>query len=624
MLLKDRRFFPLFWTQFLGALNDNFFKNALVILLTYQSVSIFGLNSSMLVALAGGVFIFPFFIFSATAGQIADRYEKSDLIRLTKTFELIIMLISVVGLLSESYEILFVTLFLMGTQSAFFGPLKYGILPYAVKRDELVQANCYVSMGTFLAILIGTILGGIGASFENYKITISIGIIFYAILGIIFSKKINPVGSDNSNIKVDYTLALSTWKILRLTFRSKKMLHTIWGISWFWFLGAAILSLIPTFAKEIIGGQESVGTLFLAMFTLGMGTGSLIVGKISKGKVELGLAALSALFMSFFLLDLGYCSFKWSSNTVELLSLSEFISQDYSYRIIIDLFMFSVFGGGYIVPQMTYLQDETDKSFLSRAIGANNIWNALFMVSAAIFIIVLNDQGVSKLFIILAILNLIASIVVFYKYPEQTLRLMQEFLVGRFYKIDLQGEFKVPEDKSCIIAINHLSFIDWLFINAISPRSVRFVIDYSYYKKIPKIFSFVLRHVGMIPIATRRESEEVLKMAFEGVQEAVNAGDYIGIFPEGFISRDQELGKMKPGISKIVRENNVGVIPVAISGLWGSWFSFGGKKPFAGMPTFRKRKVKIVVGSYISPDNFEREYLFEFYQDHVNDYVGES
>ncbi len=615
---SDRRFWPLFWTQFLGALNDNFFKNAMVILIAYQGVKLWGLESAMLVPAAGGIFILPFFLFSATAGQMADKYEKATMIKVTKVTEFIIMCVASLGFYLGNFQMLFFVLFCMGTQSAFFGPLKYGIIPALVKDDELVVANAFVSTGTFIAILVGTIMGGQFVSFENYVLPVSLGLTVFSGLGILTSQFINKVGVVYPEIKVDYTFFRPTWEILKITARDKKIFKTVLGISWFWFMGAAILSILPTYCKDVLGGDKSVGTLFLALFTIGMGVGSFIVAKISHKKVEIGVVPTAGVIMGIFLIDL-YFMPKLYSKPTELIGLSEFIVKPWAWRAVLDLFIISIFGGMYTVPQMTYVQEISDPGVLARTIAGNNIWNALFMVSASVVVMLLVPKGIPTVCLILGITHILVSYIVYWFYSEHAARFWMKIIANTFYKVKVKGEENVPKGPF-ILASNHISFVDWVILMGTLKDPIRFVIDYNYYYMPMGPFWF--SQAKLVPIATKKEDPEVLKKAFDKISEHLAEGATLGIFPEGWISRDGKMRKFQPGIMKILKDNPVPVVLVSLDGLWGSIFSYHGGKVVLKWPKlFSRREVTVTIHKPIMPEHYTSKEAEKIMISAVSDYL---
>ena len=609
LISKDKRFFPLFWTMFLGALNDNLFKNALVLLITYKSVSLFGLNSAALVAMCGGIFILPFFLFSATAGQLADKMSKTKMIKLTKITEFVVMFLAVLGFYFENFSLLMCVLFLMGTQSTFFGPLKYGIIPQLIDRDELVLGNAYIGGGTFLAILVGTILGGVAVSGSEPTIIASAGVLIISGLGIyssLFVKQVEPVDKE---VVPDFTFIRPTMDIIKLTMSEKSIFRTCMGISWFWFIGAAILSLIPSLCKDVFHGSESVGTLFLATFTIGMGIGSFVAEKLSQNRPEIGMVPISAVLMSVFLADLAYCASSFSVLTLTLLDVSDFFSQEYSIRAIADLLFVSIFGGTYIIPQFTYLQDFTPQKILSRIIAGNNIWNAIFMVAAAVMIMILSMFKVEifEILLIIAGLNFLYSFYLFFTNSEVAWRFNCWFLSKIMYRLKIEGRENIPNDGPVILVCNHVSFVDWILIMAASTRPVRFVIDHTYYNA--RGMKFWMKQANLIPIATKRENPDILEEAFLEMERGLVNGDVLGIFPEGWITRDGKMRSLQPGINKIAKMHpEVVVVPMVIKGLWGSFFSFEGKGVLKGL-SIKRRKVTLKILPAINVENFDLKKL---------------
>jgi 1-acyl-sn-glycerol-3-phosphate acyltransferase len=603
LVTKDKKFAPLFWTQFFGALNDNFFKNALVMLITFKAVKLFGLEASLLVPLAGGVFIFPFFLFSATAGQIADKYEKGKIIRITKLTEFAIMCGASLGLYLDNYFLLLIVLFCMGTQSSFFGPLKYGIIPSLVRPDNLVKGNAFVSSGTFIAILLGTICGGLFVEFDNYVSAVSIGLLSLSLIGIVASWPIVNIPSTAKNMKVDYSFFRPTWQILKLTTKNTSIFHTVLGISWFWFLGAAILSLLPVFVKEVLQGNSQVATLFLAIFTIGMGIGCAITEKVSFDRVEIGIVPLSALGMSLFLVDLFWVGANWQYHNLDLININTFLQQSGSWHAMFDLLMISIFGGGYTVPLMSYLQEQADPAEVSRTIAGNNIWNALFMVTAAVVVMLLSPLGTPKTFLILAGLNLVAAFWLYFLHSEYTIRFLF-WLLGHFmYDVKIVGKENLPKKGPYILASNHVSFVDWVLIMLAIGRPVRFVIDWNFYYMPMGPFWF--RQAKLVPIATKKESQEVLDKAFSQIGKHLNDGAVLGIFPEGWITRDGSLRRFQPGINKVLAKNPVPVVLCGLDGLWGSVFSFEGGRVIFKMPKSLRRKVTISFSKPIDSKEYD-------------------
>lgn len=421
-------FNSLFWTQFYGALNDNFFKSALVILITYKNISLFGIPSASMVALCGGVFILPFFFLSATSGQLADKLDKVWLSYRIKEAEVVIAILGAIGLLTNNYYLMLLVLFLFGAQSTFFGPIKYSLIPHYAPKNQLIYANAMVSSGTFVAILLGTIAGGYGNG-NHWPIVVALLIIAY--LGLHYAKKLpleNPKGTQEKEVlKVDWNFFRATTNIVKLVFKNPLVGLLIVGLSWFWFMGAGLLSLLPLVAKDVFNGSEAVATLFLFTFVLGMGIGPFVLEKISKGKVRRWVIPVSLIAMTFIIFDLSFVINEASKRSFllnvlqESLGVRDFFKIDNSFRVLIDLFLLSFFGGMFTVPQFAELQRVTPDGELSRIVAGNNIINSLAMVSVSLALMVFHSQHLS-LSVILAImgfLNVVMCLVLMFFYKDE-------------------------------------------------------------------------------------------------------------------------------------------------------------------------------------------------------------
>jgi len=428
LLLKSRRFLPLFWTQFLGAFNDNVYKNALVILIIFQGSTLFGLDSNMLVTLSAGIFILPYFLFSATAGQFADKYEKSSLIRRVKMLEIIIMTCALLGFYWQHIALLIILLFLLGTQATLFGPLKYGILPQHLEEKELMGGNGLIQMGTFLAILLGIILGGVLIAIKPHgHLIVAVVVILLASLGLLASLWIPVATPCDPQLKINWNLATQTFRTMQYARENRSVFIAIIAISWFWFTGATYLSQFPAYTKYILGGYEHVVTLLLTMFSIGIGGGSVMCEKLSGGHIELGLVPLGALGITLFSVDVYFASQHFVELALtpftlqlETLGVLELLGQSASWRMLIDFLWIGICGGFYIVPLFAMVQQRSHPHYRSRVIAANNILNALFMVSSAIGTVWLLHIGTSipMIFLILGVLNAMLTGILFLLLPE--------------------------------------------------------------------------------------------------------------------------------------------------------------------------------------------------------------
>ena len=604
-LLEQRRFLPFFLTQFAGAFNDNFYKNALVVLMTFQAAQFTTLAPGVLVNLAAGLFILPFFLFSATSGQLADKYEKSRLIRFTKLLEIGIMVLAAVAFALKSLPLMLSTLFLMGTQSSIFGPVKYAILPQHLKEDEIVGGNALVESGTFVSILLGTIAGGLTIALPGGSGWVSGGAIVIAMLGYVASRGIPEAPAADPGLKVDWNPITETWRNIGETRGNRTVFLSILGISWFWFYGAMFLSQFPGYAREVLGGDEHAVTLLLAVFSVGIGIGSLLCEKLSGRHVEIGLVPFGSIGLTLFGLDLWWASPATVAATAASaapLSIGALLSEPASWRVLFDLVMIGVFGGFFIVPLYALIQTRSEPARRSRIIAGNNILNAAFMVVAAGLGAGLLAAGASipQLILVTALLNAGVAIYIYTLVPEFLLRFIVWLLVHTVYRLKVVGDENIPEEGPAVIVANHVSFADALIIMAGSRRPIRFVMDHHIFRW--PILSFVFRNSRAIPIAPAKEDPAMMERAFDEVAAALEAGELVGLFPEGRITDNGELYPFRPGIRRIVERTPVPVVPVALRGLWGSTFSRKGG-PALSRPLRRGifNRVELVSASPLPP-----------------------
>ena len=570
-LLKQRRFGPFFVTQFLGAFNDNLFKNALVVLLTFQSAQWTSLKPELLANLAAGIFILPFFLFSATAGQLADKYDKAMLARLVKLLEMAIMGVAAAGFYLKSLTVLMIGLFLLGLHSTLFGPVKYAILPQHLHNDELVGGNALIEAGTFVAILIGTLAGGLLAGSVSHPVWIAVGGLFVALAGYVTSRGIPAAPPPVPTLQINLNPLTETWRNVAFARGNRTVFLSILGISWFWLYGALFLAQFPAYAKNVLGGGESTVTLLLATFTVGIGVGSMLCERMSGKMVEIGLVPFGSIGLTLFGLDLYFASPIGAPG--EALPLLALLAEAGIWRVLFDLLMLGVFGGFFIVPLYALVQIRSEPAFRARIIAANNILNALFMVLGALGAAALLAAGVAipTLFLIAAVLNAAVAIYIYGLVPEFLLRFGAWLQVKAIYRLRVTGQAHIPLEGPAVLVANHVSFADAVVIMGASPRPIRFVMDHRIFRT--PLLGFIFRHTGAIPIAPAKEDPEIMEKAFAEVSAALSNGDLVGIFPEGAITRDGELQTFRPGISRILQRDPVPVVPMALSGLWGSLFS---------------------------------------------------
>ena len=606
-LLNSRKFWPLFWTQFLGAFNDNLFKNALMILVAFRSLSVAGLPSEQIVVLSGGVFILPFFLFSASAGQLADKLQKHLLMRWVKLAEIPIMGLAAVGFVVDSLPLLLCVLFLMGLQSSVFGPAKYSILPELLDGNELVGGNALVEMGTFVAILAGTIVGGVMIGVGEWGASgAACMVVLVAIVGWTCSRKIPSTPAGDPELRFDWNPIRPTVETLAITRRNRPVFLSVLGISWFWFFGAAFLSMLPNYCKDVLGGDENAVTFYLALFCVGIAVGSMLCERFSGRHLELGLVPFGTIGMTVFAADLfliGTPSLPRGMDPGASLGLAEFLVAPGRIRVGIDLALVAVFGGLYTVPLYTMVQQRSPAEMRARVIAGNNILNACFMVVSALAMTAGLAAGLSMpaLFLGLALLNALVAIYIYTIIPEFLLRFVVWMLTHMIYRLRVSGREHIPARGAAVLVANHLSFVDWMIVASISDRPVRFVMHYGFFA-LPVVRMF-FRDAKIIPIAPAHEDEGVLAAAFEQIASELRDGELVCVFPEGKLSRDGTMNEFRRGIETIVERTPVPVVPLGISGLWGSWFCrwpAGQRRPWLGRLWSR---IDVKVGNPVMPEN---------------------
>lgn len=570
-LLKKRRFLPYFLTQALGAFNDNLYKNALLLFITFAGISAQS-DSALLTNLAAGLFILPFFLFSPIAGQIADKMEKSQLIRWVKALEVLIMSLAAAAILMNNLTMMMTLLFLMGLQSAIFGPVKFALLPQQLKNEELVGGNALVEMGTFLAILTGTITAGIFFDFEQGKYWIAGGIIVFAILGLISSQFIPNAPANDPQLKINWNPFTELVHTIKQARSNRSVYLSILAISWFWFIGASYLTQFPNLTREHLGGSTQVVTLLLALFSLGVAIGSLLCEKLSGRKIELGIVPIGSIGMSIFGIDLYFAVN--SIQVVSDMSAMAFIQQSENWRLMFDIAMVSAFGGLYVVPLQALIQQRSDEKNRAQIIAANNVLNAIFMVASAalgILALVVIELTIPEYFFVLAIMNVVVAAYIYSRVPEFVLRFFTWILGHTLYRVQDKGLENIPETGPAVLVCNHVSFVDAMLIGGTYQRPIRFVMDRSIAEM--KGLRTFFKIAKTIPICSPKADIEVYENAFKRIKEELDKGELVCIFPEGKLTTDGEVGTFKAGIERILKESPVPVVPMALNGLWGSFFS---------------------------------------------------
>ena len=584
-LLTQRRFAPFFWTQFLGAGNDNVFKFAFTVMVTYgvgtaaASQGSMGLSADLVVQLIAALFILPFVLFSATSGQLCDKLEKTRLMRWVKNIEILIMLAAYYGFNTNNVGLLLACTFGMGLHSTVFGPVKFAYLPQHLKPQELTGGNGMVEMGTFVSILLGNLLGGvliaIPAVGAHY---VAIACLIIAVLGRVAVQFVPLSPASAPDLKINYNPFTETWRNLKLAKTNPVVFRCLIGISWLWFFGAVMLTQFPSLAKTTLKGDPSVASMLLVVFSLGIGLGSLACEILSRRRVEIGLVPLGAIGMSAFTLDLYFAASGFASHAVAA-DYAGFWAQSGSARVLFDLFALSFSAGLFSVPMYALIQARSPETHRARIIAANNIINALFMiVSAGMVAVLLGVFGftVPQIFMVLAILNIVVVAYVLILAPEFVLRFISYILAHVIYRFKIKNESAIPTEGACIVVCNHVSFIDVLLHMAASPRPIHFLMDKRLFHT--KGLSWLFKIGKAIPVAPRSEDPALLDEAYARALAVLKDGDILGIFPEGKITPDGSLQPFKPGILKtLAHAASAGVhppvIPMALQGLWGSFFS---------------------------------------------------
>jgi 1-acyl-sn-glycerol-3-phosphate acyltransferase len=570
-LLGKRRFAPFFWTQALGAFNDNVFRNALVMLVAFQM----GLDDhtvSLYTNLAPALFIIPFFLFSATAGQLAEKFEKTRIVRYVKLFEIAAMTLAAVGFYTHNTALLLLVLFLMGMHSTTFGPIKYAILPQALQPGELVGGNGLIEMGTQLAVLIGLIAGSALMQIPRLgpvlagTVTITV-----ALVGYLASRRIPAAPATAPELKFNWNPFTETARVLRITKQDRGVFNAVLGISWFWFFGTVLVAQLPSYTKLNLGGNGSVNILGLTLFSIGTGIGSLLCEKMSGKRVEVGLVPLGAFGLTAFGVDLFFA--RPGLAPTSGLDWLAFLQAAGSWRIALDLTLIGVFAGFYVVPLFAFIQSRTPRDRLSRVIAGNNILNALFIVCAAGFGLGMGALGfgIPAIFLAIAILNALVALYIFTLVPEFVMRFITWVLVNTLYRVRVDGAQNIPDEGAVLLVCNHVSFMDPLLLMANLRRPARFVMYYKIFN-IP-LLRFVFRTAKAIPIAGHKEDPALLQQAYDAIDASLADGEVVCLFPEGALTRDGQIATFRTGVEKILVRRPVPVVPMALRGLWGSVWS---------------------------------------------------
>ncbi|MGE0349437.1 MFS transporter [Hydrogenophaga sp.] len=575
-LLGQRRFAPFFWTQFLGAANDNLFKFAFTVLVTYQ-LQVSWLPAELAGLVIGALFILPFLLFSATSGQLADKLDRRLLIVWLKRAEVLIMALAAWAFFVQNIPVLLASIFLMGLQSTVFGPVKFAYLPQHLNERELTGGNGVVEMGTFVAILLGNVAGGliiavpeIGAHHVGFTC------VALAVLGRWTAHHIPVSPAMDPGLKINWNPVTETWRNLKLAYGNTVVFRSVLGISWMWFFGAVFLSMFPAFARDVLHGDEQVASLLLVVFSIGIATGSLLCEVLSRRHVEIGLVPLGAIGMSVFAIDLFFAT--RGLPPASGLGLQAFVVDAAHWRVLADLALLSLFAGLYSVPMYALIQMRSQPTHRARIIAANNILNALFMVASAVIAGALLQAGftIPQMFLLVGLANAVVAFYIFMLVPEYLLRFIAWVASRCVYRFKVTGDAHIPTEGAAVIVCNHVSFVDAVLLMAASPRPIRFLMDHRIFR-VP-VLGWLFRLAKAIPVAPQKEDPAAYESAFESAAAVLRDGELLAIFPEGGITADGTLQPFKGGVMKILERAGadglkVPVIPMALTNLWGSFFS---------------------------------------------------
>jgi len=579
-LLRQRRFAPFFWTQFSGAANDNLFKFAFTVMVTYQ-LSVGWLPPSLAGLVIGALFILPFLLFSATSGQLTDKFEKTRIMRFVKNLEVVIMAIAAAGFMSDNVRVQVPVLlgctFLMGLHSTLFGPVKFAYLPQALSERELTGGNGMVEMGTFVAILLGNLAGGLLVALPGVGPQyVAVLCVALALAGRAVAQFIPKAPATDPGLRINWNPVTETWRNLTLAHGNIVVFRSMLGISWMWFFGAVFLSQFPSLAKEVLHGDEHVASLLLVVFSIGIATGSLLCEVLSRRHVEIGLVPLGAIGMSVFAVDFYFATRGLPPSS--LMGVGAFITQPAHWRVMADLALLSLFAGLYSVPMYALIQLRSQPTHRARIIAANNILNALFMIVSAVLAgaLLKANFSIPQIFLFTGLANALVAFYIFMLVPEYLLRFLA-FMVSRcIYRFKISGDENLPARGAAVLVCNHVSFMDPVLLMAASSRPVYFLMDHQIFRM--RLLGWLFRLAKAIPVAPHAQDPDAYEAAFEAAAQVLRTGDLLAIFPEGGLTPDGELQPFKGGIMKILENAGrdglqVPVVPMALTNLWGSFFS---------------------------------------------------
>ncbi|MFA0813889.1 MFS transporter [Microbulbifer epialgicus] len=607
-LMLTRNFSPLFFTQFLGAFNDNVFKSALIVILAFRLAES---QANLLINLAAGLFILPFFLFCAIAGQLADKFNKTQLIHYIKLVEICVSALGGYALMIGSSTLCLLALFLFGTQSAFFGPIKYAILPQHLKTSELVGANALVGGGTFVAILlgaiIGTLLAGITEVGENGVFYLSTVIIISSVSGYLFSCLIPPAPAPSPNLKINLNPVSQVRGILGQTAKKPLVFYALFAISWFWFQGTVYFTQIPSFTKNTLSGNEETVTLLLCIFTGGIFMGSLLCERLSVGRIELGIVPLGAAGVT----ASGISLYIASTNFIPPVenSLKAFVGSEGAVQILFFIALLGVFGGLYIVPIYAVLQERSSRSRRAQIVSMSNILNAFSGVIAALMGVVflgIIKLDIPVLFLMISLMNLAFVVYVFAEVPEFLIRFLVRFLFSMMCRIKYKGLNKIPSEARIIVVCNEVSFMGVMLISGIVRRPIRFVINLSVNKKLNLHSIFWSGQAAPILYENGKCADEVLKELDQGLEN----GQVFCFLHGPHVLTNRKINNFRLRVKKFLPKTDISIIPLSVKELWKGVFYCKGVFCLICLPKYLWSGVQFTVGSPVSLNKLNVDDLY--------------
>ncbi len=601
-LLKSRRFGAFFATQFLGASNDNLFRNALLAAWAVAATAPADGQRPLLLSL---VFVLPFLLISGIVGQLTDKFEKAQFIRIVKAIEILIVFLAVTALSIHGFGLELTALLLMGMQSALFGPVKYAILPQLLGERDLIGGNGLVVAGTLIAILFGSVLGVSIAPVAGHSMTVLTAmLLLLAVVGFLASLAIPRAESLAPDLKLNLNPLSAGLETMRMATQQRTIFLSILCISWFWLFGLVFITELPEYVRTILGGGTSQLRWVLGVFAVGVAMGALFCERLSGRTVELGLVPLGALGLTVFPL--------WMVlGGPDAAVLGRGADWTDMGRVLTFMGLTGVSGGLFVVPLYALVQQRVTPSERGRIFAANNLYNGIFMAVGSILALLALSAGlnVAQLFVVIALMNAAITIYIFFVIPEFVMRFIVWILVHTMYRVKKQSLHHIPETGAAVLVCNHVSYMDPLVIMGNSPRPTRFVMTHKIFR-IP-VLNFVFRHAKTIPIAPMHEDPGILAAAYERIAEELEDGQLVAIFPEGKLTTTGEINEFKAGIERIIERTPVPVIPLALQGLWGSFFSRKDDDAVLKLPRRLWSKIGLCAAPPIAPERVDREALHD-------------